>query len=72
MNTYFLKLFLEKGRFNGKRVLVSTIYDRDAYHKLKDMADGEACDIMLGTGVDEWSLPGRSRGNIKARGQVLV
>lgn len=72
MNTYFLKLFLEKGRFNGKRVLVSTIYDRDAYHKLKDMADGEAFDIMLGTGVDEWSLPVRIRGKIKSKGHVLV
>lgn len=68
MNTYFLKLFLEKGRFNGKKVLVSTIYDRDAYHKLKDMADGEEFDIMLGTGVDEWSLPVRIPGESKIKG----
>ena len=72
MNTYFLKLFLEKGRFNGKKVLVSTIYDREAYHKLKDMADGEEFDIMLGTGVDEWSLPVRIQGKVKSKGHVLV
>lgn len=72
MNTYFLKLFLEKGDFGGKKVLLSTIYDKNAYEKLKDKKEGELFELMLGTGVDQWSQPVYIQGKIKAKGHVLV
>ncbi len=72
MNTYFLKLFLDKGDFHGKKVLISTIYDKRAYMLLKDREVGSDFDIMLGAGVDEWSQPVPIRGTIKAKGATLV
>lgn len=72
MNTYFLRLFLEHGNLGGKKVLISTIYDPDAYRQLKDKKDGEDFDIMLGTGVDEWSAPVHITGTVKSHGSVLV
>lgn len=72
MNTYFLKLFLEKGDFQGKKVLISTIYDKNAYMLLKEKEVGSSFDIMLGTGVDEWSKPIPIKGTIKAKGATLV
>lgn len=72
MNTYFLKLFLESDIPQDKKILISTIYDKDAYNSLKDKCCGEPFDIELGTGVDQWSQPVRICGTIKSKGNILI
>lgn len=72
MNTYMLKLFLKKEDFNGKKVLISTIYDRNAYYELNKKEIGDSFEIELGTNVDEWSKSVRISGKIKAKGKTLI
>jgi len=72
MNTFLLKLFLEKRNLNGKKILISTIYDSAAYHELSKLEEGAPFDIMLGSGVDQWSQPVRIQGNLKAKGRTLM
>ena len=72
MNTYMLKLLLNRGSRTKKRILVSTIYDPKAYKKLSLMEIGEEFECELGTGVDEWSAPVHIHGRIKAKGRTLL
>ena len=71
MNTVMLKLCLEKD-FGGKKVLVSTIYDREACRKLMEHKEGDEIDCMLGTGVDAYSQPVRIKGTLKSKGRTLM
>ena len=72
MNTFFLKLFLDRKEPGEKKVLISTIFDKNAYNELKDKEVGSEFEIMLGTGVDQWSQPVPIKGRIKAKGETLI
>lgn len=71
MNTLMLKLCLEKD-FGGKRVLVSTIYDKNACRKLLDHKEGDRIECMLGTGIDAYSQPVQIKGILKSKGRTLM
>lgn len=72
MNTVMLKKFLDRKTLGGKKVLISTIYDPKAYEKLAAHEIGEMTEVMLGTGVDEYSQPVFVKGMVKSKGKTLV
>jgi microcystin degradation protein MlrC len=71
INTYFLKLFLDHGQTNGRKVLFSTIFDPVACEMLMRYEEGAQVDFMLGVGMDEHSSPVRIRGVLKAKGKTI-
>jgi microcystin degradation protein MlrC len=72
MNTVFLRMFLERENLNGRKVLVSSIYDESAYKELVKYKVGDEVDIMVGSGIDEYSQPVRVKGFLKSKGNILL
>lgn len=70
-NTCFLRMFLDRSSTNGRKVLVSTIFDPVACNMLMRYEQGDQVDIMVGMGIDEDSSPVRIKGVLKSKGKAI-
>jgi microcystin degradation protein MlrC len=71
INTHFLKMFLDHGPTNGRRVLFSTIYDPVACEMLMRFEEGSDVDFMLGVNVDAYSGSIRVQGVLQSKGNTI-
>jgi microcystin degradation protein MlrC len=70
MSTLLLQLLKEKD-LRGKRVLISAIYDSNAFRQLNAHVVGEQVVVKVGTDVDKYSSPVELKGVLKAKGDLL-
>jgi len=70
-NTCFLRMFMERGDTNGRKVLVSTIFDPIACGMLMRYNEGDEVDVMVGIDIDEDTRPIRLKGILKSKGKAI-
>ena len=71
MNTEMLKAFMERGKL-GRKVLISTIWDKKCFEYLDQFMIGDEVEADLGSGIDANSQPVHIKGRIKAKGNTLL
>ncbi len=69
-NTYLLKLFLERGDLNNKKLLFATINDPKSCEYLMGHEVGDKVSFELGVGIDEESQPLHIDGTVTAKGDL--
>ncbi|MCI8317055.1 MAG: M81 family metallopeptidase [Lachnospiraceae bacterium] len=69
-STEILRLILDMGNCK-KRVLITTLYDPEAYAGCRDKQEGEAVSVRIGTGRDIFSEPVLVEGTILSKGEIL-
>lgn len=70
MSTLMLKSFKERD-LKGRKVLISAIYDADAFKQLNSHETGDQVTIKVGTKVNKDSMPVELKGKLKAKGDLL-
>ncbi len=70
MNNLFLRLLKDR-KLEGKKVLISAIYDADAFNQLNVHHVGDQVAVKVGANIDENSLPVELEGTLKAKGDLL-
>lgn len=70
MSNLFLQLLKDK-KLEGKKVLISAIYDADAFRQLNEHRVGDHVAVNVGANIDENSAPVELEGTLKAKGDLL-
>lgn len=70
MSNLFLRLLKDR-KLEGKKVLISAIYDADAFNELNAHNVGEYVAVKVGANIDENSSPIELEGTLKAKGDLL-
>lgn len=70
MSTLLLQSLKDKN-LKGKKVLISAIYDADAFNQLNTYKVGDQVAIKVGTNIDKDSMPVELEGTLKAKGDLL-
>ncbi|WP_158701656.1 M81 family metallopeptidase [Lentibacillus sp. Marseille-P4043] len=70
MSTLLLESLKDRD-LQDKKVLISAIYDPDAFHQLNSHEVGDQVAIKVGTNIDKYSTPVELEGTLKAKGDLL-
>ncbi|GAB3063898.1 M81 family metallopeptidase [Virgibacillus ainsalahensis] len=70
MSTLLLRWFKERD-LQDKKVLISAVYDAEAFHQLSSHEVGDQVTVKVGTNIDKDSAPVELEGTIKAKGDLL-
>ncbi|WP_099361203.1 M81 family metallopeptidase [Fredinandcohnia onubensis] len=69
-NTVLLRSYLSK-QPTDKKVLISAIFDSEAYSELNQFEVGQEVSVEIGRNVDEFSEKVKVQGTLKAKGDLL-
>lgn len=70
INTVLLRILKEKD-LGDKKVLVSSIFDKESYERLNKYSKGDQVTVEVGIGHDKESAPIMLEGILKAKGDLL-